>query len=279
MDSTSVLNMLSLMQDSQAGFEDNRLPLPATKLPSEAQVLSRFQHYMQQMGKNESANAEVGQLSQYGPVNRQLTLWISSNEINFKTVKDKAASLGVSINDLLIAATNTAFHTVLLPGGKTNLKFSLPVSLWPPGTNPYTFQPACKVAHIGVTFPGSKSTKENAASAFLQTSLVKEPYIVGAYKLVTETLTLVFTVNAFRKMANWQVRTSACTLANQVAGSEPWVIHGSEVDWVSQVGMMSYGVNISMTTVDKATKLTILADMGVFKQGKATLEKLGQTIV
>ena len=82
-----------------------------------------------------------------------------------------------------------------------------------------------------------------------------------------------------RKMANWQARTSACTLANQVAGSEPWVIHGSEVDWVSQVGMMSYGVNISMTTVDKATKLTILADMGVFKQGKATLERLGQTIV
>ena len=41
---------------------------------------------------------------------------------------------------------------------------------------------------------------------------------------------------------------------------------------------MSYGVNIAMTTVGQAVKVTILADKGVLKQGKPTLEKLGQTI-
>ena len=75
-------------------------------------------------------------------------MWISSANISMKEVQDSAQSFGIQVNDLLIAATNTALMKTLSLAKGEDLKINLPVSTWMPQTDPNKFQPKCKVANV-----------------------------------------------------------------------------------------------------------------------------------
>ena len=83
MDGPSVMQLFSHFQDQNAGKDDNRVPMPSSKIPTVTQTLQRFQKYFPNMGKHEKENADVQRIESYGRRSGEHELYVSTRNIGF----------------------------------------------------------------------------------------------------------------------------------------------------------------------------------------------------
>lgn len=102
--------MFSEFQDQKNG---NEVPLMTRRLPSDARTLQDFPKTQDLFTKNEETTGKIARHNFYGQARAEVVYSIASADLSTSALKEKAKSLGITVNSLMLGAICVAYHRII----------------------------------------------------------------------------------------------------------------------------------------------------------------------